>query len=500
MSDLTAAAQLNDVGQFDRPAPLPLVSELRPASPFPLEALGSVLGPAAIAIADCVQCPDAVAGQSVLAAASLAVQDIADVLIDGRSFPLSLFCLTVAESGDRKSGADQLALSEHQQWQKAQRQQYTAQVDDYEVEMTAYHLERDQITKSKSESIAHIADELRDLGAAPAAPVSPTLLMREPTLEAIQKSFLQGLPSQGLFSDEGGQFFGGHAMSRDNQLKTITGLSSLWGGDPIIRSRAGEGESFVLDNPRLSVHLMVQPIVAEKVLSDPLMSGQGFLARLLIAWPVSLAGTRFYNHKDPSTHPDLVRYNAVMQALLERPKRMDENGDLLLDAIVPTEEAKGFWVDAYNTIEQSLAEPGELREIKATACKAAEQMARMAALITLISDPNATSIPLAAMKHAGELIEYYLQEALRLNQVAETDSSAIRAKVLLDWLQSTGWKCVTMTQLSRQAPRGTKARGNVKAMRHLVSILVAHDCLYPLPTGLVIDGRAVREAWEIGDV
>jgi hypothetical protein len=57
-----------------------------------------------------------------------------------------------------------------------------------------------------------------------------------------------------------------------------------------------------------------------------------------------------------------------------------------------------------------------------------------------------------------------------------------------------------MTQLSRQAPRGTKARGNVKAMRHLVSILVAHDCLYPLPTGLVIDGRAVREAWEIGDV
>jgi hypothetical protein len=120
--------------------------------------------------------------------------------------------------------------------------------------------------------------------------------------------------------------------------------------------------------------------------------------------------------------------------------------------------------------------------------------------MTLISDPNATVIPLEAMTHAGELIEYYLQEALRLNQVAETDSSAIRAKVLFDWLRRKGWKHVTMTQLSRQAPRGTKARGNVKAMRQLVSLLVEHDCLYPLPAGIHIDGKVVREAWDIADV
>jgi hypothetical protein len=57
-------------------------------------------------------------------------------------------------------------------------------------------------------------------------------ITEEPTLEGLQRSFRYGLASQGLFSDEGSQFFGGHAMNPDNALKTMSGLSKFWDGTP----------------------------------------------------------------------------------------------------------------------------------------------------------------------------------------------------------------------------------------------------------------------------
>src|SRR5262245_19440248 len=52
--------------------PRPLMRELPPADPYPIDALGDVLAPAARAIHDRVQAPMAVCGNSVLATAGLA--------------------------------------------------------------------------------------------------------------------------------------------------------------------------------------------------------------------------------------------------------------------------------------------------------------------------------------------------------------------------------------------------------------------------------------------
>ena len=51
---------------------------------YPVNKLGSVLGEAAIAIAESVQTPVEIAAHSVLTAAAFASQDKANVLIDGR--------------------------------------------------------------------------------------------------------------------------------------------------------------------------------------------------------------------------------------------------------------------------------------------------------------------------------------------------------------------------------------------------------------------------------
>lgn len=116
------------------PEPLPLRRALPPAEPFPLAALGQVLEHAARAIMDRVQCPDAIAAQSVLGAASLAAQAHADVIIPatGHARPLSLFLVTVAASGERKSAADGEALEPLRRREEALRDQYARASPSYE--------------------------------------------------------------------------------------------------------------------------------------------------------------------------------------------------------------------------------------------------------------------------------------------------------------------------------------------------------------------------------
>lgn len=94
-----------------KPTPLPLGPPSREARPYPVAALGAVLGGATESIAEKCQCAPALAAQATLAVGSLAAQRLADVSMPfGQTRPLSLFLFTVAASGERKSTADNEAL------------------------------------------------------------------------------------------------------------------------------------------------------------------------------------------------------------------------------------------------------------------------------------------------------------------------------------------------------------------------------------------------------
>jgi hypothetical protein len=86
---------------------LPLFEPVVTGEPYPVDRLGKLLGGAASAIASKIRVPGSIAGQSVLAVASLAAQARANVLLPyGQTRPLSLYMITVAGSGDRKSSAE----------------------------------------------------------------------------------------------------------------------------------------------------------------------------------------------------------------------------------------------------------------------------------------------------------------------------------------------------------------------------------------------------------
>jgi hypothetical protein len=491
---MSQPAIIKSPNEFTDPQPQPLAPETMKPEPYPIKALGAVLGDAAHAIANGVQVSPAMAGQSVLAAAALAAQPFANVVIDGRIYPLNLFCLTISESGNRKSGTDGAATKPHTKRQRELFESYKDSFNSYLNEREAFNTARQEVLKAKrKEGREEIAKALLELGAPPEPPLAPTLICQEPTLEGLQKSFAGGQSSQGLFSDEGGTFFGGHAMNRDNAQKSIAGLSTFWDGKDIHRLRAGEGESMSIKNPRLSIHLMVQPVIAQKVLSDELLSGQGFLARFLLAAPQSIVSQREYQEVDITTDRAVKSYHQLMTRLLEAEQPKDLDGTLSPNALQVTGEAKALWVDAYNEIELALSPSGAYAEIKPTAAKIAEQIARIAGVLTIIDDRHARQVTSETMSRAIVLGDWYLTEALRLTKQGNTGAEYVTAQEVIQWIISKGIDVVTVNQVNK----GTRKVKSAQHARETLRLLEENGWLIPLPSEVILNGQKTREAWRI---
>ena len=191
-------------------APRPLRRASSPAEPFPVDALGRILGGATRAIVDKIMCPEAMAGSSVLAVASLAAQLHADVIlpVPGHVRPLSLFLVSVAGTGERKSAADGEAARPIRKHEKRLREQYEEDLIDYRREKRAFDVSIANAEKTKGDT-HEIKLAIEAVGEEPPAPLLPIMTTDEPTIEGLHKLFEKGQPSLGLFSDEGGSFLWG---------------------------------------------------------------------------------------------------------------------------------------------------------------------------------------------------------------------------------------------------------------------------------------------------
>ena len=480
--------------------PDPLRREPPPPEPYPVEALGPVLAPAVDALSRIIQAPPAMIAQSVLAAAAYCVQPHANVIIDGRVMPMALYCISIGASGERKSAVDTQALKPISEKQRELVELYRLDAKLHKIDLRDFEKAEKELSKDRVVDLAAIRknrDEkfaaIAAIGDPPEPPLIPNLLVTEPTSEGVYKLYLSGHPSLGLFSDEGGLFLGGHAMQKETRLRTIATLSKLWDGRPIDRVRSGDGASVLYDR-RLSLHLMMQPLVASELFSDPIYMDQGFLARVLCAWPESTAGHRRYVHADPAADPAMQRYWAVLAALLSRPYplRQDTRNELQPRLIPLSADAKKIWVAYADTIEAQLADGQPLETVRGFASKAAEHAARIAGVLALLQDANTPAIGVAEVESGIALMDYYLTEALRLQAAGIADPDLQVADRLRQWCD--GRDAVYLSEIYQQGPRPIR---DAETARRIVGILVKHGWLVPLPAGQDIDGVKRKEAWRV---
>ncbi len=319
--------------------------------------------------------------------------------------------------------------------------------------------------------------------------------MTEPTFEGLTRKFAEGMPSLGIFSDEGGQFLGGFAMSKDHRQKTLTALNKLWQGDPIDRTRQGEG-SFKLYGRRLALHLMVQPGVARTFMADPMAADTGFLARFLICEPPSAIGTRQQAKVRPDRAGALPDFAARLRAILARALPMDaETRELTPRTLSLSPMAEAALARFSDEIETGQAPGGEFDGITAYASKAAEQAARIAGSLTAWADLNAPDVSGATMADAILLVRFYLSEAARLLDTAVVPAEIARAEALRKWLL-TRWPYpeIILREVLQKGPRGLRESG---AARAALATLEKHGWVIRLPDGTEVRGAPRKDAFRI---
>lgn len=489
---------------FTPEAPQPLLREIAPGAAYPVAALGP-LADAVQAVQGMTLAPVAIPAASALAVASLAVQGFADVETLGGNRPLSLYALTIARSGERKSACDAPLMAALREHEKEQAKTQRGAVTSWQNAQAFWKGERDRILaeakKGKGEKRTAAQADLAALGAEPAAPPSADRVVTNPTYQGLTRQFKEGQPSLGIFSDEGGMFLGGYAMNSDNRQNTLAALNDAWQGAPIKRTLQGEG-SYSLYGRRLAIHLMVQPGVARAFMADPMAADTGFLPRFLICEPPSTIGTRLQSltRRDDTA---LAGFAARLRDILETPMPMDpETRELTPRTLALGRDARALLVGFSDAIEAAQAPGSDLSRVTGWASKAAEQAARIAGVLTLWRDLNAPDVQASDMGNGIALAQFYLTEAARLADAATVSAEIDRAEKLRKWLL-TDWTeaKVLVRDVVQYGPNPLRETPKARAA---LGILEKHGWLVALEPGTVVRGAARKEAWRIvkwgGDV
>lgn len=480
---------------FEAEGPQPLVRETPPGADYPVRSLGP-LRAAVEAVQGMTLAPVAIPAQSALAVASLAVQGFADVETLGGARPVGIYFLTIAKSGERKSACDRPFLGAIRAREREDAIAHRADRDDWKRRHAIWKAQSDGIisgSRKKGDRAASEA-ELRALGPEPQPPAFTDRTVSEPTFEGLTKLFAEGQPSLGLFSDEGGQFLGGHAMNSENRQKTLAAFNALWDGHAIKRTRAGDGH-LSLYGRRLAVHLMVQPSVARAFMADPLAADTGFLPRFLLCEPPSAIGTRLHGNakENPSA---LASFERRLGEILATPMPIDpDTGGLQLRCLPLSAEARALLVAYHDKVERSQSSGGELANLTGTASKSAEQAARLAGVLTLWHDLEAVEVQAADMACAIELARFYLLEAARLAEVANVSAEIDRAEQLRRWLLER-WAEPEVLVRDVQNGGPNPLRESPKARAALLQ-LEQHGWLVRLDPGTVVRGSSRKEAWRV---
>jgi hypothetical protein len=475
--------------------PRPLMRELPPADPFPVDALGNVLAPAAQAIHDRVRAPLALCGQSVLAAATLAVQAHVDVEWPmGHAKPLSGYFVSVAATGERKSAVDQEALWPIRKREVVLREASGGERLKFKNDKDAWEAAR-KVACKKAQGRAQIKAALDALGPAPLPPLEPIITCGEPTYEGLCKLLAVGLPSVGIFAAEGGQFIGGHGMSDDAKLRTAAGLSAVWDGEPIKRIRALDGFT-VLPGRRVTMHLMAQPAVAGIWFGDRLLVEQGLMSRVLLTAPEPASGTRMWREPEPESATSMKRYGARLLEILERPLPLAQatRNELAPRTVPLSPEARRVLVAFHDHVEGRLGAGGELEPVRGFANKLPEHAARIAAVLTLVDNVSAGEVGGDEMAAGIALAQHYAAEAMRVFGASRVSGDLHEAQQLLTWLL-TAWPepRISLPDVYQCGPNAI--RDKARAFR-AVDVLSDHGWLVEAPPGDVA-GTFRREVWRI---
>jgi hypothetical protein len=473
--------------------PQPLVRDASLAEELPDEAMGQFLE-IANALQRVVNTSRTSCFMSAFGSANFAVQAYANVVQehgDGGSVPISLMIVLSAPSGERKSSLEKYTLRGARAHAKRLNASYVAALPAYEIAFDAYKTKYDQ-TKSLNKALQESEDALKAIPK-PVKPLNPQLIFSDVTPEGLAQAMQSGQRANALITDEGGIIVGGHAMKEDTKIFSAAFFSKLNDGSAFERTRAKE--TYTLSGYRQMFLVGMQPIITKSFLRDPILRGQGLLARVHVVEPTPLRGTRFLQPgqtSDPRDIEIIQKHNDRIEAILARPQPINKAGELEPRRLRMSAEGHELWRLFYNHVEALLPVGGAFDAQDSYGSKLPEQTTRMAATFALYEDIDAIEISAAHVRSAIHLASYLAGERLRLEGEAPAAAQLVEADRVRKWLANYSDEFITARELVRSGP-GIRDTQKANA---IIKVLVDHNWLAEAPN-IKLNGRTAKRAFKI---
>lgn len=449
-----------------RPGPLPTVDDV----------LGPVLGPLTRAIAESYQVPADLVVNLALPIITTAVAGRRTVQItDDWSETIALASLSALASGERKSPVQRALVQPLADHERAARAEARPRIARQQAERTIAEARAEKLRKDAArgkdkddEAVEQYATACAELTAL-TVDAAPRWLVDDITPEAIAQRLAEhgavGAVSAepGLFAVLAGRYNNG-APNVENVLKATS-------GDPITVDRVSR-EPIHVDKPALSVSMCIQPArLSELGGRGSVFRGSGLLARLLYVLPEPRVGTRSTSTEPVPGH--------VLSSWSERLAALA--GAAELPPVLTVDSEASEQLDAFRARLEPRLHPhhGNLAGVADWGSKLPGTVVRIAAALTLLSDPSRSGIDEPTMAAAIKLGEAYIGHAqAAFAAIHSADDSRAHAREVLGWLCKHGRSYVSLRDIHR-ALRGRAWIEKADDLRAPVAILIDHGHLRP---------------------
>ena len=455
--------------------PEPLANDPSKPTPYPINAFTGLLRRVIELVAYYAQVPLAMAGQCVLGSLAHMGQRFIDAPFGHSHMAACLILITEGESGSGKTQAMGLT---HFKIKEYERQKYASYLDDVST------WESDKASL-KGKELSTFLDENPK-------PQNPKTLFDDATIEPILDRFISGEMSNASWTtDEAGQFFNGHTMTGDTAGSALSAITKLYSDGEVSRLRSQKSAYATPQTDahgvRMTLLLQGQRVVLEQALTDPLMNGQGFLARALIACPEDLRGQRTWDDEQrrndsPYDNPDLIAYWSRCHSLLDPLPASLPN-----DSTGTPQRIKMQWADGaeqvfykhMQAIENRQAQGQTLEYLKAYASRMAENASRIASLMAFFDERKVVTID--DITRAFMLVEYSTAERLRYldaTPAGEQNDSEKLSSWLVDKVRGKNPPILNKSFVTQNAPnalRGKKLNGLLEDLQSVGHIRLESD-------------------------
>ncbi|MFY9178643.1 MAG: DUF3987 domain-containing protein [Venatoribacter sp.] len=407
--------------------PEPLASEIIKPAPYPVDAFPPLMRDAIKAIVERRKCPTPVAAFCVLGAVSYLAQTRVDVVTPFGQMPVSQFMLALGDSGTGKT--------------EAMKEAFKPLIKKEAKRKVAYQKE---VNARKQETAGMKPKQLQDyLASNPASPNPITMILTgNSSPSRVDALLIHEVSSLFINTDEGGQFFSGHAMKSDHAAAFMGGYTKWWDSGEGEREVASSNQdpSGFAQNRRLSLFMLAQQGAVIQELRNNKLKQQGMYARFLFS------ATEYKDYEYSYTKEDLASLKKQDARLVSFWKRLEELDAMAIDyqvdaplelntrAINLAEEADDVFLYYLNHYRERInpIHFQSLDDVKEYARRSVQLGCRVAAIFAFFEGKN--EIGISELTSAMKIVDHSLSEWLRLTNYATPSFATQEAINAVDWL------------------------------------------------------------------